>query len=132
MMLFVTTEFIGHFHPVLVHLPIGILLLALLLQWLSHNEKYTALQPAIPIAYLAGSIAAILSCISGWLLASDGEYDETTLDLHRWMGISVAVIAATGYYFSYRKNIFFFKMGSIAVIYSDNDRRPSRWYAHPW
>ncbi len=116
MMLFVTTEFIGHFHPVLVHLPIGILLLALLLQWLSHNEKYTALQPAISIAYLAGSIAAILSCISGWLLASDGEYDETTLDLHRWMGISVAVIAATGYYFSYRKNIFFLKWIALLLF----------------
>ena len=56
MMLFVTTEFIGHFHPVLVHLPIGILLLALLLQWLSGKEKYAGLESAIPIAYLAGSI----------------------------------------------------------------------------
>jgi len=109
MMLFVTTEFIGHFHPVLVHLPIGILLLALLLQWLSGKEKYAGLESAIPIAYLAGSITAVMSCFSGWLLASGGEYDETTLDLHRWLGISVAVIAAAGYYFSYRKKNIFLK-----------------------
>lgn len=116
MMLFVTTEFIGHFHPVLVHLPIGILLLALLLQWLSGKEKYAVLQPAIPIAYLAGSIAAVLSCISGWLLAAAGEYDETTLELHRWMGISIAVIAVTGYYFSYRKNNIFLKWIAVALF----------------
>ena len=33
------TEFLGHFHPLLVHLPIGILLTAILLQWLSQKGK---------------------------------------------------------------------------------------------
>lgn len=92
--------FLGRFHPLLVHLPIGFLLLALVLQWLRRKEKYFAIVPAIKAAYLLGAASAAASCISGWLLAAGGEYDEATLDLHRWMGISVALVAAIGYYFS--------------------------------
>jgi uncharacterized membrane protein len=102
MSLLSVTDLIGPFHPVLVHLPIGMLLLALLMQWLSSKEKYAGLKLAVPIAYLAGSIGAILSCITGWMLASGGEYDEATLGLHRWMGISVAVVSIAGYYFARR------------------------------
>lgn len=116
MTLFVVTEFIGRFHPLLVHLPIGMLLLALLMHWLSAKDKYKALQPAIPVAYLAGCMGAVLSCISGWLLASGGEYDEATLDLHRWMGISVAVIAAMGYYFSRYKNRLLLKWSAVLLL----------------
>ncbi len=42
-------ELIGHFHPLLVHLPIGILMVALLLQWLAQKEKYAAVKHAVPI-----------------------------------------------------------------------------------
>jgi uncharacterized membrane protein len=103
MLLFVITDFIGHFHPVLVHLPIGMLLFALLLQWLSGKEKYSLLQPAIPIAFLAGSIGALLSCISGLILSLGGEYDETILSYHQWMGISAALTSFIGYYLSIKQ-----------------------------
>jgi len=96
--------FLGRFHPVLVHLPIGILLLGILLHWLSRKEKYAALAPAIRITLLLGAISAILSCISGWLLAQGGEYEEVTLDRHKWMGIGVAVISIV-YYLIYAGKI---------------------------
>ncbi len=88
---------IGNFHPVLVHLPIGFLLLAVLFQWLIEKEKYAGILPAVKIAFLLGLISAILSCITGWSLSLGGEYDEDTLDYHKWMGISVAVISLIGY-----------------------------------
>lgn len=103
-LLLAVSELIGPLHPVLVHLPIGILLFAVLMQWLSSRGRYAVLHQAVPIAYLAGSMGAIVSCVSGWLLAGGGEYDEQTLDLHRWMGISVAVLSATGYLLSTRLN----------------------------
>jgi len=102
-MLFIVTEFIGNFHPVLVHLPIGILLFALVLELLQTNTKYQSVALAIPIAYLTGATAAILSCITGWLLSNTGEYNESTLNLHRWMGIAVAIVSVIGYYFSVKK-----------------------------
>ncbi len=84
-------EFIGRFHPVLVHLPIGILMIGLLLQWLSGREKYKISIGVIKVILLCGMYAAILSCITGYLLSLSGDYDENLVALHKWMGIAVAV-----------------------------------------
>ncbi|MES2002982.1 MAG: c-type cytochrome domain-containing protein [Bacteroidota bacterium] len=99
-------EFIGRFHPVLVHLPIGFLLLALVFQWLSGKEKYAGILPATKIAFLLGMVSALLSCVTGWSLSSGGEYDEDTLSFHKWMGISVAAISIVGYLLVARPNTF--------------------------
>jgi uncharacterized membrane protein/mono/diheme cytochrome c family protein len=83
-------EFFAHFHPLLVHLPIGILLIALLLQWLSYKEKYKLLQHAVPIVLLFGAISALVSCITGYLLSISDDYDKSLVSWHQWMGIAVA------------------------------------------
>lgn len=101
--LFSITEFIGRFHPVLVHLPVGILLLAALFQWLSVNEKFHSLHSAIGIALFWGMLSAIASCVSGFLLSTTDDYDEALIFKHQWFGIAVAVTAVIAYYLN-RKN----------------------------
>ena len=92
-MLLSITEFLGHFHPAVVHLPIGILLTGLLLQWLSGKEKYRNLKDAVPVVLLYGSIAAFLSCISGYLLSINDDYDSTLVSTHMWMGLAVMFVS---------------------------------------
>ena len=92
-------EFIGHLHPVLVHLPIGILLLACLFLWQSRKDKFANLQRPINTMLLLGMISAIASCITGYVLSQRGEYDTTLVGWHQWMGISVAVVSVLTYYF---------------------------------
>ena len=92
------SEFIGHLHPVLVHLPIGILLLACLFIWQSRKDRYEHLQPAINTILLIGMISAIFSCITGFILSQTGDYDEKLVNLHQWMGISVAAISILTYW----------------------------------
>jgi len=96
-------EFIGHFHHVLVHLPIGVLLIAALFQLLSRKEKLQSLHVAVGIALFWGMISAIVSCISGFLLSRSDDYDESLISRHQWFGISVAVSSIIAYYLS-RKN----------------------------
>lgn len=91
------SAFLGHFHPALVHLPIGIILLALLFEWLSHRAAYGYLAPAVRPAYGLGALSAILACVTGYLLAEDGGYDPETLERHRWLGISTASFASARY-----------------------------------
>src|ERR1700755_443771 len=91
------TGLIGRFHPVLVHLPIGILLLACFFQWLTLKNRFTVLQPAIPVAMFWGMISAIASCISGFLLSRTGDYDDQLVGRHQWMGIVVAIISLVLY-----------------------------------
>ena len=85
------TEFFGHFHPLLVHLPIGILLMALLLQWLSGKEQYKISPQVVKILLVCGMFSALLSCITGYVLSLSGDYDENVVSLHMWMGIAVAL-----------------------------------------
>jgi uncharacterized membrane protein len=91
-------------HPLLVHLPIGMLLLAVLFQRLAETERYRSLRPTLPWLFGAGAVTAVISCLSGWWLAAAGEYDADTLFWHRWLGILTAV-TATGCVFSPMKSL---------------------------
>jgi hypothetical protein len=86
-------DFIGRFHPVLVHLPIGILLLACFFQWLTIRSKFAFLQPAIPLMFFWGMLGAILSCVSGYLLSLSGDYDALLVSRHQWAGIITALLS---------------------------------------
>jgi uncharacterized membrane protein len=90
--------FLGHFHPVVVHLPIGILLVAVILEFISRRKGLENLQPAIAPILWFGMISAIISCILGYLLSTSGEYNEDTLFWHQWMGIGVAFVSLAAWY----------------------------------
>ncbi len=106
-------QIVGNFHPLIVHLPIGFLLLAWLFQWLSLKEKYASFIVAAQTAYLVGAISAVLSAVTGWALASSGEYEDALLLWHRWMGILLAVLAIVGYILSYKPDAGIKKWVSI-------------------
>lgn len=87
-------EFIGRFHPVLVHLPIGILLAACLVLLLSFKQSCRAFKSVIPLLLWLGTLSAVFSCITGYLLAGGGNYDVKLVNLHQCMGIAVAICSA--------------------------------------
>jgi uncharacterized membrane protein len=96
-------EFIGRFHPVLVHLPIGMLLLALLFEALSRCERYRELRSSVPLVLLLGAVASAFSCLTGWLLSQHGEYEPALLSRHQWLGISVAIVSFSAYWLKIRQ-----------------------------
>src|SRR5687767_2250252 len=97
-------DLIGRFHPVLVHLPIGILLLACFFQLLTVKSRFAFLQPAIPVMLFWGMLGAVFSCISGYMLSLSGDYDGQLVSRHQWMGIFVA-IASLVLYLLYKLSI---------------------------
>lgn len=95
--------FFGHFHPLLVHLPIGFLLLAVLLEFAGYSERYKAIRIAVPFALLLGCISAAASCITGYILSLSGDYNTDILDTHMWAGIITTVAAFITYLISIKK-----------------------------
>ena len=97
--------FLGRFHPLIVHLPIGFLVLAMMMQvmiWLS--PKYSQrLDQAIEFSLLAGGAASLLSVFLGLLLASDGSYAGRTLFWHQWMGIGVLAVSVLAWLIKTKK-----------------------------
>lgn len=86
--------FFGRFHVLVLHLPIGILLLAVLAEILSRRERYRAFQPAVGFIWLAGALSAVVTVVLGYMHASEGGFEGAALDGHRLAGTSLAVVAA--------------------------------------
>lgn len=93
--------FFGRFHPLLVHLPIGILLLAFLFEVLAVWKRFEYLKPSIPPALLIGALSATAACITGYFLSLEGGYSDPLLTQHEVMGIATAVLSFT-LFFLYR------------------------------
>lgn len=88
---------ISHFHPLLVHLPIGIFTLAFLLELFSRYKKDDSYQAAISFSLLIAAITAILSLITGWLIPKEGEFDEKLVDQHLWSALLLTIGLTTQY-----------------------------------
>ncbi|HXB92165.1 MAG TPA: c-type cytochrome domain-containing protein [Puia sp.] len=93
----VVFTFFGRLHPVLVHLPIGIILLALFLEVLTVRPGYAAMKPAADLALGLGVIFAAISCCTGYLLSLSGDYDSALVTVHQWLAISLTVLSGLLY-----------------------------------
>lgn len=91
--------FLGRFHPLIVHLPIGIIIMAAILQFIAlKSTKFKeSLDPAISITLFWGGISSIGAVSAGWLLSWQGGYNADTLFWHKWLGISVTLISFIGW-----------------------------------
>ncbi len=92
------TTFLGRFHPVLVHLPIGFLVLAIALEGFESFRRIETKSRLIPVAWLLGAISAGTAALCGWYLGETGLYKEDILFVHRWLGIALVVISFLGWW----------------------------------
>jgi len=103
------STFIGHLHPMVVHLPIGFFALAILFELLSYFKKFEQLKTAIPTTLLVGFISAVLSCIFGYILSLSGEYEFSEINNHKIAGIALAVASGL---------LFFLTTDAVKKIFS--------------
>ncbi len=84
--------FWGHFHPMLVHLPIGMFFMAGILHFF-YAQKQEAARPIVVHMLIWTSTFALISASMGWSLAQAGEYDPGILQIHQWLGVSTCVLS---------------------------------------
>jgi uncharacterized membrane protein len=98
------STFIGRFHPLFVHLPIGFILLAILLEWWESFKKTQNPSQLISIAWFIGGLSTFTAAICGWYLGETGLYKEEHLILHRWLGILLVPISFIGWWIKRKPN----------------------------
>ncbi len=85
---------LGRLHPVVLHFPIALALVAALAEAWRAITRRTGLSPlTLPLLNIA-ALSAIVVSLTGWVFASyqyDGDANET-LFFHRWLGITSAVL----------------------------------------
>ena len=89
--------FFGRFHPLVVHLPIGFLIMAIMLQVATQRTKFKPLAVYISLAWFMGAVSALVAVIFGYFLSLSGDYDEDTLFWHQWAGIALMLLSFASY-----------------------------------
>jgi uncharacterized membrane protein len=86
--------FAAHVHPLLVHFPIGLVLIAALFE---AAALVTGLERwhAVAVANVrAGAAFAVATAVTGWLLADALTIDGMpALEWHRWFGTTATIVA---------------------------------------
>lgn len=90
------TDFTGQFHPLLVHLPIGILFFAMILM-VYGRVRNVDVAATVSLAWLLGGLSALFSCVTGWLLSRSGDYDISLVTVHQWTGLATAGLSFLTY-----------------------------------
>jgi uncharacterized membrane protein len=86
--------FLGRFHVLVLHLPIGIILALFVLEYLSRKERYRYLEAASPYLWSATAISAVVTVVLGFMHFAEGSFTGPSGDQHRFYGTVVAVVAA--------------------------------------
>jgi uncharacterized membrane protein/mono/diheme cytochrome c family protein len=82
--------FLGRFHPVLVHLPIGGLVLLGVLELLAKFSRFKDAAQNNRLILGVTAAASVAAALLGWLLSQSGDYDPQLLQWHKWTGFAVA------------------------------------------
>lgn len=109
-------QFFGRFHPLLVHLPIGILFLAFIFEFASYFPAFKKLRQAVQPSLFLGALFAIASVASGLLLSREGGYDDRLLMLHRNTGIATAVFTTLLYFLRKSAVTYFQDKGKRKIV----------------
>ena len=85
-------QFLGRFHPLIVHFPIALFLLVPALELASRNSRFFYLRLTAPFVLHLATLGAALAVLLGWLLARSGGYSGPLVTQHMWAGISLAIV----------------------------------------
>lgn len=84
--------FLGRLHVLALHLPIGIIVVLFVLEWLGRKEKYSYLLAASPFLWGAAALSALLTVLLGYMHFAEGSFTGPSGDQHRFFGTLVAVL----------------------------------------
>tara|TARA_A100000164_G_scaffold125043_1_gene110964 strand:- start:876 stop:2249 length:1374 start_codon:yes stop_codon:yes gene_type:complete len=82
---------VGRFHPLIIHLPIGFIVMGLLIE--INKKKFKWSNDALKFIFFWATISGILSIISGYFQYQKAGYLWDTIDLHLYAGISTVLLS---------------------------------------
>ena len=85
--------FLGRLHPMIVHLPLTLLVLAAILEVFTLKDYHSKWRTTIDFMVGVGCITAIASVAFGLLLKIHDNFEGSGVDLHQYLGITAAVLS---------------------------------------
>ncbi len=85
--------FLGRLHPMLVHFPVALILVAAFMELAKLRTFQSNLRSGINWLIYVGAASALFAAVLGLFLANTGSYAGETFEWHQWSGISTAVFS---------------------------------------
>ena len=112
-------DYLGKFHPVVLHLPIGALLLTFLIALVALKDD-KPFRTTIKMGLIFSFFGALVSSVLGYLLYQAGGYEEAAVQNHMILGwattASIALLWALFEQVSFKKVFFPFFVISVSVL----------------
>ncbi len=84
--------FLGRFHVVVLHVPLGIIVALVGLEWAARKDRYRDLAAASPYLWGAAAVSAIATVVLGFMHFAEGGFDGPSATQHRLFGTVLAVL----------------------------------------
>lgn len=84
--------FLGRFHVLVLHIPLGIIVAIFFLELLARKEKYRHLESASAFLWNIAAISAVVTVMLGYMHFSEGGFTGSSANQHRMFGTALAAI----------------------------------------
>jgi uncharacterized membrane protein len=108
--------FLGRFHPMVVHLPIGGLVLLSVLELLAKFSRFKGAAQNNRLILGLVAAASVTSALLGWMLSQAGGYDPQLLPWHKWTGFGVAVGCTLAWLLNWRYRLRAYRISLLATL----------------
>ncbi|MFI5138376.1 MAG: FN3 associated domain-containing protein [Sphingobacteriales bacterium] len=91
---------IGRLHPLIIHFPIVLLIMAMLLEFFRFKDSFRAeklYNDFTAWLWLSGALFAALTAIMGLFLSKEPGYDGDIIQWHKWFGVIVVFVSSIIY-----------------------------------
>ncbi len=85
-------EFLENLHPATVHFPIALFFMAALTELFVMRRTGGQFEPVVRVLVYGGAVGAVIAALFGWIHTGLWFGGDTTMQLHRWIGMAIALI----------------------------------------
>lgn len=109
----------GRFHPVILHFPIVLIIVALILELMRRSNMLRRADHVITIILIAAALSTVVAVTSGFLLYASGDYSGALLQQHLWIGVitGTSILITVAFFFLSRnfKRCYAFYFAGLLV-----------------
>lgn len=99
--------FIAHLHPLLVHLPIGFIIISILIDWHQKNNTSVSKDKLSTFMWGMSAIASILAMATGIASLRTGYYEGANMFFHLICGYLIAALCTFLWFVKWKNKSFF-------------------------
>ncbi len=102
--------FFGRFHPLVLHFPIVLIILALMFEIARHYSLLKLSDNFFKVILIAAAVTTLVSVGAGYFLFASGEYSGELMERHFWLGAftGTAIFTTVGLFYAYLRDQRFY------------------------